>query len=185
MCEPRAPSLLTIHSTRSFAMLHAAIFDAVNAIDRTYTPYAVKLPNVSRAASVQAAADEAAHDVLVSLYPTFSSSLDAELQQDLDEIPDSRHKAEGIAVGEAVATAILALRDDDGSGVTLPPFVPTNQPGELSADASELCASRFHSMVAGHSFCYSLCRRVSSRSTSRIDQRTVYPSHLTKSRAWV
>jgi hypothetical protein len=111
-------------------MLHVAIFDAVNAIDRTYAPYAVKLPKLSRAASVWAAADEAAHDVLVSLYPTFSSLLDAELQQDLDEIPDSRHKAEGVAVGEAVATAILALRADDGSGVTLPPFVPTNQPGE-------------------------------------------------------
>jgi hypothetical protein len=119
----------TIHSTRSFAMLHAAIFDAVNAIDRTYAPYAVKLPKVSRATSVQAAADEAAHDVLVSLYPTFSSTLDAELQQDLDTIPDSKNKAEGIAVGEAVATAILALRSDDGSGVTVPPFVPSNQPG--------------------------------------------------------
>lgn len=119
----------TIHSTRSFAMLHAAIFDAVNAIDRTYAPYAVKLPKVSRAASVQAAADEAAHDVLVSLYPTFSSTLDAELEQDLDQIPDGQRKSEGLAVGEAVATAILALRSDDGSGVTLPPFVPTRQPG--------------------------------------------------------
>src|ERR1700760_3199620 len=54
-----------IHSTRSFAMMHAAIFDAVNSIDKAYTPYAVKLPKVSRAASVWAAADEAAHDVLV------------------------------------------------------------------------------------------------------------------------
>jgi hypothetical protein len=119
----------TIHSTRSFAILHAAIFDAVNAIDRTYIPYAVKLPHVPRTASIQAAADEAAHDVLASLYPTFSSALDAELQQDLDTIPDSHNKTEGIAVGEAVATAILALRDDDGSGATLPPFLPTNQPG--------------------------------------------------------
>jgi hypothetical protein len=119
----------TIHSTRNFAILHAAIFDAVNAIDGTYIPYAVRLPHVSRKASVQAAADEAAHDVLVSLYPAFSSALDTELQQDLDKIQDGQRKAEGIAVGEAVATAILALRDDDGSGVTLPPFVPTNLPG--------------------------------------------------------
>ena len=119
----------TIHSTRSFAILHAAIFDAVNAIDRTYIPYAVKLPHVPRTASIQAAADEAAHDVLASLYPTFSSTLDAELQQDLDTISDSHDKTEGIAVGEAVATAILALRVDDGSTATLPPFLPTNQPG--------------------------------------------------------
>jgi PAP2 superfamily len=119
----------TIHSTRSFAILHAAIFDAVNAIDRTYVPYAVKLPHVPRTASIQAATDEAAHDVLASLYPTFASTLDAELQQDLDPIPDSHDKTEGIAVGEAVATAILALRGDDGSAATLPPFLPINQPG--------------------------------------------------------
>ena len=91
-----------IHSTRNFAILHAAIFDAVNAIDRTYIPYAVKLPHVPRTASIQAAADEAAHDVLASLYPTFSSTLDAELQQDLDMISDGHDKTEGIAVGEAV-----------------------------------------------------------------------------------
>jgi hypothetical protein len=119
----------TIHSTRSFAMLHAAIFDAVNAIERTYVPYAVRLPHVPRAASIRAAADEAAHDVLVSLYPTFSPTLDSELQQDLDMIPNDRHKAEGMMVGEAVAAAILALRDGDGSAATLPPFVPINQPG--------------------------------------------------------
>jgi len=47
----------SIHSTRSFAMLHAAIFDAVNAIDRTYKPYVVRLSHVSRAASAKAAAD--------------------------------------------------------------------------------------------------------------------------------
>lgn len=110
-------------------MMHAAIFDAVNAIDRTYLPYAVRLQHVPRSTSVQAAADEAAHDVLTALYPAFASTLDAELEQDLDQIPDGRRKAEGIAVGEAVATAILALRQDDGSSTTLPPFVPGTQPG--------------------------------------------------------
>ncbi len=119
----------TIHSTRSFAMLHAAIFDAVNAIDKSYVSYAVRLPHVSRTASVQAAADEAAHDVLAGLYPAFTSTLDAELQQDLDQIPDGRRKSEGLAVGEAAATAILSLRSDDGSSATLPPYVPGTQPG--------------------------------------------------------
>jgi hypothetical protein len=119
----------TIHPTRSFAMMHAAMFDAVNAIDKTYAPYAVRLPHVSRTASTWAAADQAAHDVLRSLYPAFSSTLDAELQQDLDQLPDGGPKSEGINVGEAVATAIVALRQDDGSSTTLPPFVPTNQPG--------------------------------------------------------
>lgn len=119
----------TIHSTRNFAIMHAAIFDAVNAIENTYTPYAVRLPHVSRSASAEAAADQAAHDVLVSLYPTFTATLDSELQSDLEGIPDGRKKQEGIEVGEAVAAEILALRANDGSSVVLPAFVPTTQPG--------------------------------------------------------
>src|ERR1700726_3102304 len=133
----------SIHSTRSFAILHTAIFDAVNAIDRTYVPYAVRLPHVSRTASVQAAADEAAHDVLVSLYPAFSPALDSELQQDLELIPNDRRMAEGMMVGEAVATAILGLRDSDGSAVTLPPFVPTNQPGSYQLTPPNLAPADF------------------------------------------
>ena len=65
----------TIHSTRNFAILHVAIFDAVNKIDRIFKPYAVPLSDVLRRASAQAAADEAAHDVLISLYPAFAASL--------------------------------------------------------------------------------------------------------------
>jgi predicted glutamine amidotransferase len=50
----------TIHSTRNFAILHAAIFDAVNNIDPKFSPYVVRLPDVSRSASQIAAADQAA-----------------------------------------------------------------------------------------------------------------------------
>jgi hypothetical protein len=121
--------LPTIHSTRSFAMLHAAIFDAVNNIDRDFEPYAVHLPHVSRRASAQAAADQAAHDVLISLYPAFAATLDSELQQDLAQIPYGRDKADGIEEGQDVAAAILALRSNDGSAAVLPPFVPKSQPG--------------------------------------------------------
>jgi len=119
----------TIHSTRSFAMLHAAIFDAVNNIDRDFEPYAVRHPHVSRRASAEAAADQAAHDVLISLYPAFATTLDSELQQDLAQIPYGRDKADGIEEGQDVAAAILTMRSNDGSAVVLPPFVPRNQPG--------------------------------------------------------
>src|SRR5580698_462485 len=118
----------TIHSTRNFAILHAAIFDSVNNIDRTFKPYAVRLSHVSRRASPQAAANQAAHDVLISIYPSFAASLDSELQQDLEQIPYGQDKVDGIEVGEAVAASILALRSADGSAVTLPPFVPTTRP---------------------------------------------------------
>jgi hypothetical protein len=119
----------TIHSTRSFAMLHAAIFDAVNNIDRDFEPYAVRHTHVSPRASAEAAADQAAHDVLISLYPAFATTLDSELQQDLAQIPYGRDKADGIEEGQDVAAAILALRSNDGSAVVLPPFVPNAQPG--------------------------------------------------------
>ena len=120
----------TIHSTRSFAILHAAIFDAVNNIDGTYSPYLVRLPNVSRLASQPAAADQAAHDVLVALYPAFQTTLDAELQQDLAQIPEGQDKTDGVTVGQTVAGQILVFRSTDGANVTPPTFIPGNQPGD-------------------------------------------------------
>jgi membrane-associated phospholipid phosphatase len=120
----------TIHSTRSFAILHASIFDAVNNIDGTYSPYLVRLSEVSRLASQPAAADQAAHDVLVALYPTFQATLDAELRQDLAQIPEGQDKADGVTVGQDVAAQILAFRSTDGANLTLPPYIPGNQPGD-------------------------------------------------------
>ena len=120
----------TIHSTRSFAILHAAIYDAVNNIDPKFTPYLVRLPDVPRSASEIAAADQAAHDVLVFLYPAFQASLDMELEQDLALLPDNERKAQGIAVGQAVAGQLLAARSADGANVTPPPYVPGTQPGD-------------------------------------------------------
>jgi membrane-associated phospholipid phosphatase len=120
----------TIHSTRNFAILHAAIYDAVNNIKPKFNPYLVRLPDVPRSASKIAAADEAAHDVLVSLYPAFQASLDTELQQDFAQLPDNEGKAQGIAVGQAVAGQLLAARGSDGANVTPPPYVPGTQPGD-------------------------------------------------------
>ncbi len=70
----------TIHSTHSFAIMHAAIYDAVNTIDRRHKPYLIRLGRPERDASQNAAADAAAHEVLVALYPTFKTSLDAGLR---------------------------------------------------------------------------------------------------------
>jgi membrane-associated phospholipid phosphatase len=120
----------TIHSTRSFAILHASIFDAVNNIDRTYSPYLVRLSNIPWLASQPAAADQSAHDVLVALYPAFQTTLDAELQQDLAQIPEGQNKTDGVSVGQTVAAQILALRSTDGANLTPPPFIPGNQPGD-------------------------------------------------------
>src|SRR6201981_3123707 len=120
----------TIHSTRNFAILHAAIYDAVNNIEPRFSAYLVRLPDGPRSASKIAAADEAAHDVLVFLYPAFQVSLDTELQQDLGQIPDNEKKTQGVAVGQAVASQLLAARSADGANVIPSPYIPGNQPGD-------------------------------------------------------
>src|SRR5467141_3058817 len=97
----------TIHPTRSFAIMHAAIYDAVNAIDGTHKPYLVRV-SPSHFASQEAAAAAAAHEVLVKLYPNFQATLDAQLQQALAKIPNGG-KAEGISIGNTVADRLLAL----------------------------------------------------------------------------
>lgn len=117
----------TILPVRSFAMMHAAMFDAVNSIDGTHTPYLIEVPG-SRLASQEAAAAQAAHDVLASLYPTRLAIFDAELTNSLNEIPRNRAQ-QGIKVGEIVAKALLAARANDGWGVTPPPYVLPLTPG--------------------------------------------------------
>jgi len=120
----------SIHSTRNFAILHAAVYDAVNNIHPKFIPYLVRLPDVPRSASEIAAADEAAHDVLVFLYPAFQVSLDTELRQDLALLPDNERKTQGVAVGQAVASQLLAARSADGANVIPPPYIPGTQPGD-------------------------------------------------------
>jgi len=123
----------TVHPTRSFAIMHAAIYDAVNAIDRTHEPYLVRLTAVPRVASQDAAAASAAHEVLVSLYPKFQTLLDAQLQQSLSSIHDGQDQAEGIAIGKTVADQILALRSNDGSNAPPVPFVFGSAPGDYQS----------------------------------------------------
>src|SRR5207253_6804398 len=105
----------TIHSTRNFAILHAAIYDAIANIEPHFSPHLVSLPNVNRNASTAAAADAAAHDVLVSLYPTFRTSLDTELQQHVASLPANDRTSNGLNVGQAVAAQLLGIRASDGA----------------------------------------------------------------------
>src|SRR6266516_4007932 len=118
----------TVHPTRSYAILHAAIYDAVVSITRAAPPYlfSVKAHGSARA---DAAAAQAGHDTLVALYPTMKAALDQQLADELAVIPDGAGKRQGIQVGQAVAAQLVAIRTNDGSAVTPPPFVPGNQPG--------------------------------------------------------
>jgi membrane-associated phospholipid phosphatase len=123
----------TVHPTRSFAIMHAAVYDAVNAIDRTHKPYLVRVEHVSRHASQEAAVAAAAHETLITLYPAFQTTLDQQYDQSLAEIPDGADKTAGIDVGRAVALATLTLRSNDGSAATPIPFVFGNAPGNYQS----------------------------------------------------
>ena len=111
----------TIMPVRSYAIMHAAMFDAVNSVEGSHTPYLTEVPG-SENASMEAAAAQAAHDVLVGLYPTRAAVFDAELMASLQGITDYRAQ-QGIRVGKIVAERILAARASDGWSVTPPPYV--------------------------------------------------------------
>jgi membrane-associated phospholipid phosphatase len=96
-----------IHSTRSLAILHIAIRDAVS----------------SAPGSDDAAADAAAHTVLLALYPSAKSTIETAYVRLLSPIPDGADKEEGIRVGEAAANRLLNIRANDGSGNPTPTLV--------------------------------------------------------------
>ncbi len=118
----------TIFQTRPYAMMHAAIYDAVNSIDGTHAPYIANVRGSHRAASQDAAAAQAAHDVLVALYPTRASVFATELNNSLNGIPAFRAFL-GIRVGRIAAEQLLAVRANDGWLVTPPPYVLPPTPG--------------------------------------------------------
>jgi hypothetical protein len=127
-------------NTRGQAMLHVAMFEAVNAIDRRYTPYKLNL-TADRGTSREAAAASAAHDVLVALYPDQKADLDATLVTSLSTIAEGEAKSKGVELGKKAAVEIIALRANDGSNTpesyrpqTSPgAYVPTTVPAESTA----------------------------------------------------
>src|SRR5215207_2119227 len=114
--------------SRNMALVHVAMFDAVNAIDRSYEPYAADV-HASHGASQEAAAAQAAHDTLTALYPSRQAVFDAELAEDLAGIPPGL-ATQGIEIGQEVARQILALRSNDGSSAIVTYTPPNNDPGQ-------------------------------------------------------
>ena len=132
--EPGAgqtPPVTLLH----MAMVHGAIYDAVNAIDGGYQPYLPDLQPASPSASVDAAVATAAHDVLVGLTtdPPLAEAvvtrLDGLYEEALAAIPDGADKTDGIAAGADAAATMLAARADDGRYVPFSHPVG-DQPGE-------------------------------------------------------
>src|SRR5262245_45501275 len=122
----KANSVAPFVFSRDAAIVSAAVYDAVNSIDRSHTPLFadVKAPP---GASLEAAAAQAAHDTLVALFPAQQGTFDAALAADLAGVPPGRARL-GVAMGQEVARQILAWRSTDGSNAQVT-YVPGSGPG--------------------------------------------------------
>ena len=124
-------------ASRAMAIVHIAIFEAVNAISGRYRSY-TGLPAAARNASMEAAIAQAAHDTLSALFPSQKAAFDGQLAQDLDAIDGRRPKELGIDLGQRAAAAILSLRAADGSARAEPrvgiEFITSSEPGKWRQD---------------------------------------------------
>jgi hypothetical protein len=113
-------------ASRAMAMVQAAVFDAVSAIEGT-PGYGVQL-TAPAGASANAAVASAAHTVLSYLYPAQQAAFDAQLASSLGQVPDGQSKTDGVALGQSAGNAIIALRANDGWN-TFVDYVPGSGPG--------------------------------------------------------
>jgi hypothetical protein len=127
-------------SSRAMAIVHIAVFEAVNAhAGQPYRSYVnLDVQRLDRRAAAQAAIARAAHDTLVALYPSQAPRLDAQLAEDLTLLPLSAERDAGLALGARAAAAINALRANDGTtpgearmGID---YLPGEQPGAWRQD---------------------------------------------------
>ena len=117
--------------SRGGAMMHGAIYDAVNSIVPLYEPYLVRLP-APPTASLEAAIAHAAHDTLAAAFPSTNVDLDVELGKSLALLPPSANAADvpaGKAVGRAAARAMIDARTGDGADDNTP-YVNGTDPGD-------------------------------------------------------
>ncbi len=118
----------TIHPTRSFAILHTAMYDAIVSITHSSAPYLFSLNTVA-GARPDAAAAEAGHYTLAALYPSLTGTFDQQLASELAAIPDGAAKQRGIEAGRLAASFMLAARSNDRSSTPPPPAPAGTQPG--------------------------------------------------------
>ena len=119
-------------ASRSLAMMHLAMHDAVNAVRPRYERYALTTaPPSSAGADPAVAAASAAHDVLAALYPQEKARalIAAELEAVLLDAGIGPAIEAGVQLGKAAAAAVLAKRAEDGSGGS-EPYIEGTRPGE-------------------------------------------------------
>lgn len=127
-----------LHESRLYAMVHIAVHDALNGIQRRSEPYAIDLrllPGASPDAAVAAAAQGVLVPVLRELTADYGAAIqaavdgvEAEYTATLDAIPDGTAERQGVALGRAAAAVIVAERADDGADAPLLDTTPIVDP---------------------------------------------------------
>lgn len=125
LLQATIPSNASLAAPRFYAMMHIAMFDAANSVEREYSRYRVRLRHGS-GASAEAAAAQAAHDVLVALLPASKAIYDQALAS---RLAGSSRLRSSVQVGSLVAGEILAWRQNDGWAATPTPYVLPPFPG--------------------------------------------------------
>ncbi len=125
-----APVTAAPLTPRVAAIVQAAVFDAVNGIERKYTPIYVP-PAGPSSASVRAAAVQAAYATLVDLYPAQKATFDLQRAISLATITDTQSAVQaGLAWGQSVADQIWMWRSQDGFSNTPAPYLGGTAPGQ-------------------------------------------------------
>src|SRR5207244_6497194 len=106
-------------ASRAMAIVHIAIFDSVNAVLGGYQSYTA-LQTVKPPVSLDAAVAQAAHDTLAALYPSQKPAFDSLLADDLAKVANKNERANGVSLGQRAASAILAIRTNDGAQIGEP-----------------------------------------------------------------
>ncbi|MGI0485564.1 pre-peptidase C-terminal domain-containing protein [Pantanalinema rosaneae CENA516] len=106
------------YAARNMAIVHAAIYDAVNSIVHLGQQYCTTV-NAPRGTSAIAAVAGAAYQTLISLYPNQKATFDAALANTLARVADGASEQNGLAIGTAVANLILSARSNDGANATV------------------------------------------------------------------
>jgi hypothetical protein len=126
-----------VRASRAMAIVHIAIFEAVNAIDGSCQSY-IGLGRARQDTSMECAIAQAACETLNALFPSQQTTFNQQLATDLSQIPNNRPKKDGIALGHLAASTILSLRANDGSqqpeqrvGIE---FITSDDPGKWRQD---------------------------------------------------
>ncbi|MEG3984976.1 chemotaxis protein CheB [Microcoleus sp. D3_18a_C4] len=126
-------------ASRNMAMVHAAIYDAVNSISKKYTPYLVEI-DPPAGTSAEAATAAAAHGVLVKVYPAQAATFNEVYASSLAKIPEGKAKQDGIALGQQVADQIISSRSTDGITKVVQ-YTPSTDPGSWVPTPPALAAA--------------------------------------------